>query len=121
MFHDLVSMAFMLAQNSQEKSATIIGLTLFAGFMFFLFVDTLIKGIPLMDKKIKGFASADSLLTAPETRSTSPLRIVRDETYQTNIKGIFPAGEGSGYSSGITTSALDGIRVAYKVIDSIKR
>ena len=44
MFHDLVSMAFMLAQNSQEKSATIIGLTLFAGFMFFLFVDTLIKG-----------------------------------------------------------------------------
>ena len=44
MFHDIVSLAFMLAQNSQEKSATIIGLTLFAGFMFFLFVDTLIKG-----------------------------------------------------------------------------
>lgn len=84
-------------------------------------IDTLIKGIPLMDKKIRGFANEDSLLTAPETRSTSPLRIVRDESYQTNVKGIFPSGEGSGYSSGITTSALDGIRVAYKVIDSIKR
>ena len=73
-----------------------------------------------MDKKIKGFANGDALLTAPETRSTSPLRIVRDLSYQTNIKGVFPAGEGSGYSSGITTSALDGIRVAFKVIDKIK-
>jgi hypothetical protein len=83
-------------------------------------IDTLIKGIPLLDKKIKGFANNDAILTAPETRSSSPIRIVRDETYQTNIKGIFPSGEGSGYSSGITTSALDGIRVAIKVIESIK-
>ena len=82
-------------------------------------IDTLIKGIPLMDKKIKGFANPDALLTAPETRSSSPIRIVRDESYQTNIKGIFPCGEGSGYSSGITTSALDGIRVANKVIKDI--
>ena len=84
-------------------------------------IDTLIKGIPLMDKKIKGFANSDALLTAPETRSSSPIRIVRDDTYQTNIKGIFPCGEGSGYSSGITTSALDGIRVALKVIENIDK
>ena len=83
-------------------------------------IDTLIEGIPLMDKKIKGFANDDALLIAPETRSSSPLRIVRDDTYQTNIKGVFPAGEGSGYSSGITTSALDGIRVAQKIIDLLK-
>ena len=83
-------------------------------------VDSLIKGIPLIDRKIKGFANPDALLTAPETRSSSPIRIVRDETYQTNIKGVFPCGEGSGYSSGITTSALDGIRVASKVIEGIK-
>ncbi len=83
-------------------------------------IETLIKGIPLLDRKINGFASDDAVLTAPETRSTSPLRIVRDASYQTNIRGIFPAGEGSGYSSGITTSALDGIRVAFKVIDKIK-
>jgi uncharacterized FAD-dependent dehydrogenase len=83
-------------------------------------IDTLIEGIPLIDKKIRGFASPDALLTAPETRSSSPIRIVRDDTYQTNIKGIYPCGEGSGYSSGITTSALDGIRVASKIIESIK-
>lgn len=83
-------------------------------------IDTLIKGIPLMNKKIQGFANPDSLLIAPETRSSSPIRITRDESYQTNISGIYPCGEGSGYSSGITTSALDGIRVAYKVLESIK-
>ena len=82
-------------------------------------IDTLIKGIPMMDKKIKGFANPDAVLTAPETRSSSPIRIVRDDSYQTNIRGIFPCGEGSGYSSGITTSALDGIRVADKVIKDI--
>lgn len=82
-------------------------------------VDTLIKGIPLIDRKIKGFANPDAILIAPETRSSSPIRIVRNEDYQTNIKGIFPCGEGSGYSSGITTSALDGIRVADKVIKDI--
>lgn len=82
-------------------------------------IDTLIKGLPLLGRKIKGFDCADALLIAPETRSSSPIRIVRDEKYQTNIKGIFPCGEGSGYSSGITTSALDGIRVATKLIDVI--
>jgi len=83
-------------------------------------IDTLVKGIDEFDKKIKGFKNDDALLTAPETRSSSPIRIVRDTNYQTNIRGIFPCGEGSGYSSGITTSALDGLRVASKVIDSIK-
>lgn len=83
-------------------------------------IDTLIKGIPLMENKIKGFANGDAVLTAPETRSSSPIRIVRDSTYQTNIKGIFPCGEGSGYSSGITTSALDGIRVANKVLEKLR-
>ena len=84
-------------------------------------IDSLKKGIPLIDKKIKGFANPDALLTAPETRSSSPVRIIRDESYQTNIRGIYPCGEGSGYSSGITTSALDGIRVASKVIEGIKK
>lgn len=82
-------------------------------------IDTLIEGLPLLDRKIKGFATDDALLIAPETRSSSPLRIVRDETYQTNIKGIYPIGEGSGYSSGITTSALDGIRVASKIVEQL--
>ena len=82
-------------------------------------IDTLIRGIPLMNNKIQGFSTDDALLIAPETRSSSPIRIIRDETYQTNIKGLYPCGEGSGYSSGITTSALDGIRVALKIIDSL--
>lgn len=80
-------------------------------------IDTLIKGLPLLDKKVKGFSNDDALLIAPETRSSSPIRILRDEGYQTNIKGIYPCGEGSGYSSGITTSALDGIRVATKILE----
>ena len=74
---------------------------------------------PYHEKIFFGFKNDDAILTAPETRSSSPIRIVRDETYQTNIKGIFPCGEGSGYSSGITTSALDGIRVADKDIKDI--
>lgn len=83
-------------------------------------IETLIKGLPLLDKKIKGFANGDALLIAPETRSSSPIKIVRDESCQSNIKGIYPCGEGSGYSSGITTSALDGIKVASKIIENIK-
>lgn len=82
-------------------------------------IETLVKGLPLLEHKIKGFANEDAILTAPETRSSSPIRILRNTDYQTNIKGIYPTGEGSGYSSGITTSALDGIRVASKIIDEI--
>ena len=68
------------------------------------------------DKKMKGFNFKDAVLTGVETRSSAPLRILRDETFQSNIKGLFPIGEGAGYAGGIMSSALDGINCAEKII-----
>ncbi|MDD5579488.1 MAG: NAD(P)/FAD-dependent oxidoreductase [Methylobacter sp.] len=71
------------------------------------------EAIPAFDKKIKGFAMADAVLTAVETRTSSPIRIKRNEYYQSlNIKGLYPAGEGAGYAGGILSAAVDGIKVA---------
>ena len=61
------------------------------------------------------------MLTAPETRSSSPVRILRDENFVSNVKGIFPCGEGAGYAGGITSSAVDGIRTAEAVINLINQ
>lgn len=66
-----------------------------------------------MDKKLHGFASDDALLTGVETRTSSPVRIERDESMQSvSVKGLYPCGEGAGYAGGITSSAVDGMRVA---------
>ena len=62
-------------------------------------------------KKIKGFDDPDTVLSAVESRTSSPVRILRDEHFESNIKGIFPAGEGAGYAGGITSSAIDGIKI----------
>ena len=77
-------------------------------------LDTIIDGVSEMGKKIKGFDSPDAVLTAVETRSSSPVRILRDrESYQSiNVPGIFPCGEGAGYAGGIMSSAIDGINCA---------
>ena len=71
------------------------------------------EAIRLMDKKLHGFADNNAILTAPETRSSSPVRILRDkETLQSSVKGLYPCGEGAGYAGGITSAAVDGIKVA---------
>lgn len=75
-------------------------------------VETLRKAIVFFDKRINGFADGNAIITGVETRSSSPIRIKRDDNFQTNIKGIFPIGEGAGYAGGIMSSALDGIRIA---------
>ena len=67
------------------------------------------------DKKIKGFANGDTILAAIETRTSSPVRILRDELGQSNIKGIYPAGEGAGYAGGIMSAAMDGLKVAESI------
>jgi len=64
------------------------------------------------DKKIKGFARDDALLLGIESRTSSPVKIIRDDNFESNIKGIYPIGEGAGYAGGITTSAIDGIKMA---------
>ncbi len=83
-------------------------------------VDSLKDGIKEMDKKIAGFANPNAILTAPETRSSSPVRIVRNETGEsTNFSGIYPCGEGAGYAGGIMSAAVDGIKSAEKIINAI--
>jgi uncharacterized FAD-dependent dehydrogenase len=74
------------------------------------------EALPEFDKKIKGFAMQDAVLTGVETRTSSPLRITRGRDYQSlNIKGLYPAGEGAGYAGGILSAGVDGIKVAQAV------
>ena len=82
--------------------------------------DSLKEGLISFDKKIRGFANEDSILTAPETRSSSPVRILRDEQGNSSIIGIFPSGEGAGYAGGIMSAAIDGLKTAEKIIKEIK-
>jgi uncharacterized FAD-dependent dehydrogenase len=76
-------------------------------------IEAIREAIPAFDKKIKGFASADGLLTGVETRTSSPVCIKRGKDYQSvNLKGFYPAGEGAGYAGGILSAGIDGIKVA---------
>lgn len=78
--------------------------------------DTLKLAIKEFDRKLKGFGTGGAVMTAPETRSSAPVRIVRDkETYMAEICGLYPAGEGAGYAGGIMSAAVDGIKVAEAV------
>ncbi|MFT2089699.1 NAD(P)/FAD-dependent oxidoreductase [Paraglaciecola sp. 2405UD69-4] len=80
------------------------------------------EAIPAFDKKIKGFARADGLLTGVETRTSSPICIKRDKDFQSvNVQGLYPAGEGAGYAGGIWSAGIDGIRIAEAVaLDIVK-
>lgn len=72
----------------------------------------------MFDKKLHGFSDPDSILTGVETRSSSPVRIVRDENFVSNIKGIYPCGEGAGYAGGIMSASVDGIKCAIAILKS---
>lgn len=78
---------------------------------------TMEEGLIDFDKKIKGFASKDAILTGVETRSSSPVKILRNEKLEANIEGIYPCGEGAGYAGGIMTSAVDGIKCAIAICE----
>ncbi len=83
-------------------------------------VEAIREALPAFDKQLKGFAMHDAVLTAVETRTSSPLRIKRDAAYQSvNTRGLYPAGEGAGYAGGILSAAVDGIEVAEAVARSI--
>lgn len=80
--------------------------------------DTMADAIVKMGRQLEGFDLPDAVLTAPETRSSSPVRIVRDEFYQAlKVRGLYPCGEGAGYAGGIVSAAVDGIRCAYAVMN----
>ena len=82
-------------------------------------INGLKEGIVEIDKKMPGFLNDDAILTAIESRSSSPVRILRDKKYKSNIEGVYPIGEGAGYAGGITSSALDGLKCALSIINEI--
>ena len=78
--------------------------------------DAIREAVPDFARRIKGYDSPKAIIRSVETRSSSPVRILRDESGESNIKGIYPAGEGAGYAGGITSAACDGIRAARRLI-----
>jgi uncharacterized FAD-dependent dehydrogenase len=84
-------------------------------------IDAIREALPAFDNKIKGFAMEDAVLTAVETRTSSPIRIKRGANFQSiNTSGLYPAGEGAGYAGGILSAAVDGIKVAEAVALAMK-
>jgi hypothetical protein len=84
-------------------------------------VEAIREALPAFARQIPGFAMADAVMTGVETRTSSPLRIGRDASFQSpNTRGLFPAGEGAGYAGGILSAGVDGIRVAEAVIRAMR-
>lgn len=82
--------------------------------------ESLKEAIPEFGKKIKGFDRDDAVMLGIESRTSSPIRILRNDDYSSNIEGIYPIGEGAGYAGGITTSAIDGVKMALKIAKKYK-
>lgn len=77
------------------------------------------QALPILGRQLRGFDDGDAVLTAPETRSSSPVRILRDETFQSPLAaGLYPCGEGAGYAGGIVSAAVDGIRCAEALLSN---
>ena len=83
--------------------------------------DTLAQALPAFGRKLRGFDDPDAVLTAPETRSSSPVRIVCGvDRCSTGVPGLYPCGEGAGYAGGITSAAVDGLRCAESVLAALQ-
>ena len=91
--------------------------------------DALAEALPLLDRRLRGFADAGAVMTGVETRSSSPVRIVRDDALQARVEGapddapesgLYPCGEGAGYAGGIMSAACDGLRVARVLADAFE-
>ena len=79
--------------------------------------ETLALALPELGRRLRGYDDPDALLTGVETRSSSPVRLVRDGHYESNIRGVYPCGEGAGYAGGILSAAADGMRCAEKILE----
>ena len=77
--------------------------------------ESIVEGVEAFDRRIRGFARPDAVLAGIESRTSSPVRIFRDEALESSVKGIYPCGEGAGYAGGITSAAMDGLKVAEAV------
>ena len=82
--------------------------------------ESLVEGISAFGNWLTGYDRPDAILTGVETRTSSPLRITRDDDLQSNVKGIYPCGEGSGYAGGIMSASIDGLKVAEQIIKTYK-
>ena len=91
--------------------------------------DAIAEALPLLDRRLRGFADEDAVMTGVETRSSSPVRIVRDDALQARVEGapddapesgLYPCGEGAGYAGGIMSAACDGLRVARVLADAFE-
>lgn len=78
------------------------------------------EGIEAFGRRIEGYSRYDAVLSGVESRTSSPVRILRDKGFESNIKGLFPCGEGAGYAGGITSAAVDGLKVAEEIIRRYK-
>ena len=83
--------------------------------------DALAEALPILGQKLRGYDAPDAVLTAVESRSSSPVRILRDESYQSSLQGLYPCGEGAGYAGGILSAAADGIRCAEHICRSYEK
>ena len=104
------SMEEFLCGDSDEAAGVIGSLPDFAS-------DAIREAVPEFGRRIAGYDDPAAVVTAVETRSSSPVRILRDASGESNIRGIYPAGEGAGYAGGITSAACDGIRAAWHIAE----
>ncbi|WP_455718161.1 NAD(P)/FAD-dependent oxidoreductase [Anaerosporobacter sp.] len=81
---------------------------------------SIIEGVHAFDKKIQGFDKPDAIMLGVETRTSSPIKMRRNETFESNIAGVYPCGEGAGYAGGITSAAMDGIKVYEMIVHKYK-
>ncbi|MEG1987741.1 MAG: FAD-binding protein [Oscillibacter sp.] len=81
--------------------------------------DTLTQALPILGKKLRGYDDPDAILTAVESRSSSPVRILRDAGHQSALRGLYPCGEGAGYAGGILSAAADGMKTAEKICEGL--
>ena len=82
--------------------------------------ETLEAALPLLGRKLRGYDDPDAVLTAVESRSSSPVRIIRSSAFQSSVSGLYPCGEGAGYAGGILSAAADGMRVAEAICHRVK-
>lgn len=78
-------------------------------------INAMREAIPMLGKRLRGFDAPDAIMTGVETRSSSPVRILRGQDYMSKIEGLYPAGEGAGYAGGIVSAAVDGIKIAEEI------
>ena len=81
--------------------------------------DAIAESIPQFERRIHGFGRVDAIVSGVETRTSSPIRIIRDDTLQANYEGVYPCGEGAGYAGGITSAAMDGLKVAEQLMQQL--